>query len=66
MKSTQVSSIFVLLLLLLIGIGYVSSNPVQGEEMVLVQSDERYVQDVHLARYEEHLVNLRIDRFICR
>ncbi len=66
MKTTQVTSIFVLLLLLLIVTGYVWSTPVQGEETVLVPGDERYVQDAHLARYQEHLVNLGIDRFICR
>ena len=42
------------------------SNPVQGEETVLAPGDERYVQDAHLARYQEHLMNLGIDRFICR
>ena len=66
MKTTQVTSIFVLLLSLFIWTGYVSSNPAQEQEMGLVQVHERYVQDAHLARYREHLVDLGIDRFSCR
>jgi hypothetical protein len=65
MRTTRVTSIFVLLLLLFIGTGYVLSNPAQEREMV-VQSYERYVQDAHLARYREHLMDLGIDRFSCR
>jgi hypothetical protein len=66
MKTTQVTSLFILLLTLLIWTGYVSSNPAQEQEMGLVQAYERYVQDAHFARYREHLVDLGIDRFSCR
>ena len=66
MTSTQVTGVFVMLLLLLIGTGYVSSQPVQGEQMALVQSDESYLSEAHFARYQEHLVSLGIDRFICQ
>jgi hypothetical protein len=66
MKTTQVTGIFVLLLSLFVATGHVSSNPAQEQEIGLAQSDERYVQDAHLARYREHLAELRIDRFSCR
>lgn len=68
MKTTQVTSLFVLLLSLFIWTGYVSSNSGEEQEMGLVQAQayEHYVQDAHLARYREHLVELGIDRFSCR
>jgi hypothetical protein len=66
MKS-QVTSLFVLLLLPFIATGQVSSGSIGGDQMVTaVQSDERYIQDAHLARYQEHLLNLGFYGFICR
>jgi len=66
MNTPQVTSIFVLLVLGLVTTGYVSSNPRHEAEATPVQPAERYAQDAHLTYYEQHLVNLGIDRLNCR
>ena len=54
------------MLLLLVTAGFVSSSPRLETETMQVQRGERAPQDAHLAYYEQHLVNMGIDRLNCR
>ena len=60
------TSVFVTIVLLLVGTSYVSSTPRLDEAMVEVAAGQASVGEAHLEYYRQHLARLGIERQNCK